>query len=329
MASVGLARPAAADAPALPSHLAVEWEAPSSCPDVAHVRTAIATTLGGSTARRAGPTLEARGVVTDVVPSTQPLFRLRIDLTAEGASETRTMEANSCATLENAFALVVAFAFDPSAAPPAPESPLVTPPSPASTPRTPSESAPPSFAVLGGPLLAAGAGALPFPAYGVGGRLAIEAGPRWELGGTFWPEQPASVPVDASGRAGANVWLATVEPSACLALAAGVVAPCLGAEAGATGATGTGIANPSRGVSWWLAPTASLSLRVSLARGVGLRFRVEGGVPVFRPSFTLENVGAEGPVQAFRPAPAFGAVSIEPEFSLFSTERGDGRHVLR
>jgi hypothetical protein len=40
----------------------------------------------------------------------------------------------------------------------------------------------------------------------------------------------------------------------------------------------------------------------------------------------LENVGSEGSVQAFRPAPVTGVFSFEPEFQLFSTEGRESRH---
>src|SRR6202041_2960038 len=114
-----------------------------------------------------------------------------------GASEAKAMDAATCDTLADAFALVVAFTFDPSVGrrrPPAtaaPESasaaavtrheqPALSHEQPApATEATPTR-------LLAGPLVALGAGALPFPAYGLGGRIALEAGPRWELAGMVW-----------------------------------------------------------------------------------------------------------------------------------------------
>jgi hypothetical protein len=143
----------------------------------------------------------------------------------------------------------------------------------------------------------------------------------------FWPRQSASVVVDPSRTVGAGVGLATLEPSACLAFARGAMGSCVGGEIGAMQGRGTGVPVTGSGTSWWLALRAGLSLRAPVAPGVALRFRLDVGVPLFRPSFLVENVGPEGSVQVFRPAPAFGVVSVEPEFQLFSTDRPESRHV--
>ncbi len=241
------------------------------------------------------------------------------------------MDAESCETLADAFALVVAFTFDPNVGLRPPAALATTKPERA-TPVGERRDVPSPPEGIGarmaaGPLVATGAGALPFPAYGVGARVAVEAGPRWELAGTFWPERSASAVADPSHTVGAGVWLAAVQPSACLPFARGAVASCVGAEVGAMQATGTGVPNTGHGTSFWLALTAGLSLRVPVAPWFCLRFRLDAGVPFLRPSFVVENVGAEASVQAFRPAPVFGVLSVEPEFQLFSTDRRDGRHV--
>jgi hypothetical protein len=325
-AGLCLTRSAFAD-PDLSPGLSIAWDAPGTCPDVAHVRTTLAALLAGSTPGR-GPELVAKGSVT----GREGRFVLRIQLDSKGASETKTMGAGSCQTLVDAFAIVVAFTFDPTVGPRPPAA--VDPPQPERATSIARRSEPPlppaagpGTRIVAGPLIALGAGALPFPAYGVGARLAVETGPRWELAGMFWPEQSASVVADASHTVGAGVWLAALQPSVCVSFARGAVASCAGGELGAMQARGTGIPVPGSGTSWWLALTAGLSLRATVAQGIFLRVRIDVGVPFFRPTFVLENVGPGGSVQAFQPAAVFGALSIEPEFQLFSTGPGQSRHV--
>jgi hypothetical protein len=330
LAGLCFARSVSADEDPFQGKLSVAWDARGSCPDVAHVRAAIASMLGGSTRGHDLTPLTASGAVTEA----EGRFRLRIQLDSKGASETKAMDAETCGTLADAFALVVAFTLDPSVG--------LRPPALADVPRTdatasvptrrepPASSSPPEVQdtrFLAGPLVALGAGALPFPSVGVGARVAVETGPRWELAGMFWPEQSASVILPSSQIVGANVWLATAQPSACVPFARAVGALCAGGELGAMKANGVGVPVAGSGTSWWLAATAGVALRATLTHAVALRLRLDAGVPVFRPSFVLDNVGGGGPVQAFRPAPVFGVLSFEPEFQLFSTDRREARHV--
>lgn len=326
VAGLGLSGLAIADGDSLQGGLSVAWDAPAGCPDIAYVRATVGSMLGRSTSENRLSQLTASGAVTEA----EGRFRLRIQLDSKGASETKTMDAGACATLADAFALVVAFTFDPSVGlrPPAtvaaPQPELAS--SVVASSELPSPRGP-GTRLLAGPLIALGAGALPFPAYGVGARVALEAGPRWELAGMFWPEEPASVVAGASQTVGASVWLADIQPSVCVSFARGAVASCVGGELGAMRASSTGVPVSGSGRSWWLAATAGLSVRVPLAPAVDLRFRLDVGVPFLRPRFMLENVGPEGSVQAFWPAPVFGILSFEPEFQLFSTDQGASRHV--
>jgi hypothetical protein len=331
LALLGLTSPALAGEAPLPAGLSVAWQAPRSCPDAAHVRAAVASMLGESTAVRGTSGLAASGTVTEI----DGRLHLQVRLDSSGASEDKAMDADACATLADAYALVVAFTYDPSLAsspPPAMTAaavPLAPPPTQPGTPAPVRIEAPatvgPGFRLAGGPLAAVGAGALPFPAYGVGARVALETGARWELAGMFWPSQSTTVAAGSSGTVGAGVWLADAEPSVCLPLAHGAVAPCVGGALGAMHARGTGVTTVGVGTSWWVAVTAGVSLRAALAPGFDIRFRLDVGVPIFRPSFELDDVGSEGTVRAFQPAPAFGALSIEPELRFFSTNpRGAG-----
>ncbi len=285
--------------------------------------------VGESTARGTS-SLAASGTVTDV----EGRLHLQVRLDSSDASEEKAMDADACATLADAYVLVVAFTYDPglsSRPPPASTAvslPLAAPEPTAPAPDPGKAPAPsgPGLRMAGGPLAAVGAGALPFPAYGVGARVALETRVRWELAGTFWPSQSTSVAATSSGRVGAGVWLADAEPSLCVPLAGGAVAPCIGGALGAMRARGTGVSTVGVGTSWWLAVTAGASLRATLAPGFDVRFRLDVGLPVFRPSFELDDVGSQGTVRVFHPAPVFGALSLEPELRFFSTNRGPAGH---
>jgi hypothetical protein len=324
LALLGQARPALAGDAHLPPGLSVAWQAPLPCPDAAHVREAVASLVGESTAARGSSGLAASGTVTEVGGR----LHLQVRLDSSGASEEKAMDSDACATLADAYALVVAFTYDPSLAS-SPVAVMTAAPAPVAAPPTePRPPAPggPGWRLAGGPLAAVGAGALPFPAFGVGARVALETGARWELAGMFWPSQSTAVGAGSSGTVGAGVWLADAEPSVCLPLAGGAVAPCIGGALGAMQARGTGVTTVGVGTSWWLAVTAGVSLRAALAPGIDLRFRLDVGVPIFRPNFELDDVGSQGTVSAFQPAPAFGALSVEPELRFFSTNRGGAGH---
>ncbi len=321
-----VACPAVADGNPSQGRLSVVWDAPARCPDVARVRATVASMLERSTP---GTFLEL--AATGTVTEHDGRFALRIQLDSKGASETKTIDADACETLADAFAFIVAFTFDPTVG----RRPwgMVAAPQPERMPsvavrrrEVPTAVARNPTSLAAGPLIASGAGALPFPAYGVGALVAVDTGPRWELAGMFWPEQSASV-VDGSHTVGASVWLATVRPSACASFAHGAIASCAGGELGTMQGRGTGVPNLGSGRSWWLAVSAGLSVRAVVAPRVSLRFRLDVGLPFFRPSFVLDNVGPGGSVQAFQPAPAFGVLSFEPEFELFSTALTESRHV--
>jgi hypothetical protein len=325
---------AAVASAASPPGLALAWEAPPACPDVGQVRAAIASMLD-SPAKMDSANLVARATVTEEAPGR---FAMRAVIEARGASETKLVDADSCATLAEAYAVIVAFRIDPSAASRAPavarSSPLVAAPAHAPPPRSPPESrGGAGLRAAVGPAVTTGVGLLPFPSYGVGAAVAVEQSLRWELAATYWPAQPSWVTssglVDPSRTYGAKVQLASVQPSVCVPLARGVIGLCVGAQVGAMSAdgTGSGVVRPDSGQSWWLAFLAGVALRWRPVEWLDVRVRVDGGVPVFRPTFVLENVGPHGPVEAYRPAPAFAMISLEPEVRFFSTESKEDRHV--
>jgi hypothetical protein len=326
----------AAAPPSSGPHLS--WTAPDGCPTEATVRAAVDAMVGTPRSQGRGSDVSAAGVVT----GDPGRFMLESRVEIGGLAEAKTVTAESCATLADAYAVIVAFAVDPSAGarlpPPLPprldnEPSAVRPADRASkgnahptslpiSPRASGARGSPSVRI--GPSIATEMGLLPGPAYGLGGRVSVDAGPRWELAATVWPERSsatATPPTSVFPYAGALVGLFTVEPSACAGFWRDAAAVCVGAEVGRMHATGTGLPTTRTGVSWWLAPTLSLAARVPLGGREGpvdLQVRLGIGVPVFRPSFVLDQVGPGGSVEVYRPLPAFGLVSIEPELRAFS-----------
>ena len=324
-----------------PSHspLRATWTAPEGCPDEASVVAAIEAMVGAAYVQEHGSDLVAEAVVRG-----GPVrFSLDARIERSRVSEAKTMEAESCQTLADAYAVIVAFALDPASGvslpvpvPPPSALPLassrkqVAPPAPAET-KSASERVRvahpfrlPAFEV--GPFGAVGLGMLPFPSLGVGARVSVEAGLRWELAGTYWPERFASASVGSTSAVGAYVELATVGPSVCKSFERDAVAVCIGADIGAMSGKGADVPNFSSGTSWWVAPTSAVSVRLSLTRMASLRFRLDVGVPIYRPSFVVDNIGGIDGVKAYQPAPAFGAISLEPEFLLFSTDSFGAGH---
>jgi hypothetical protein len=307
----------------------LEWSAPTVCPDANQVRAAIHGMLDASSWSRAPAGMIARGAVSQ---GDDGRFVLRVQIDAGGASETKTIDADTCATLADAYAVIVAFAIDPGARPRENLSASAGPSRETPTHPTPAEELPPPIPTRGvvGPLFVAGAGFLPFPAVGVGARIGIESTLWWQLAGVYWPERTASVAMGPGTTIEAHVTLVSIEPGVCLPMLRGAVATCAATELGVMPATGTGMARPGSGQSPWIAPSAAVAFRVPVARVVDLRLRLGVGFPILRPTFVAQNIGPQGlVVQVYQPAPVFGTVSVEGAVSLFSTESGEARHVGR
>lgn len=194
-----------------PSHsrLRATWIAPEGCPDEASVVAAIEAMVGVAYVQEHGSELVAEAVVR----GWPGRFSLNARIERGRVAEAKTMDAESCQTLADAYAVIVAFALDPAsgvslpaAEPPPAASPSASPGKPVPPP-APAETKSASGPARGahpfrappldvGPFGAVGLGMLPFPSLGVGARISVEAGLRWELAGTYWPERFSSASVD-------------------------------------------------------------------------------------------------------------------------------------
>jgi hypothetical protein len=308
----------------------IAWEAPQECPGADAVRAAVWATTGSDRPSRAHADVTARAVVT---ANPAGGFTMRLAIETDGASETKTVDASSCGTLADAYAVIVAFRFDPEAvgraAAPVHVVPVAVAPA-SVAPEEPSVSRRP-FHLGAGPVVATGMGALPFPAYGIGGAVEAEYGLRWALAATYWPPQTAWAKVASplgSHAYGAAVQLASVEPSACVAVFRRVLGLCGGVEVGAMSASGRGpgLVRSSGGASLWLSFTGGVEFELPAASFMAVRVRLDAGIPAFPPSFTIDNAGSTPSALAYRPAPVFALLRLEPLFRLFTTDSGEARH---
>jgi hypothetical protein len=334
------ASPASAQ-PAWPDGLVVDWQAPPGCPDDAYVRSRIVSTLSGSarsTALARPTTFRAR------VASAATGFQLEVRTTTADIAETKVVDAERCEMAAEAFALIVAFAVDPasSALPPAsapaspslPSEPVAPSPPPSERTSVSSHAAErPSTAVTTsapplslGPIVATGAGILPMPALAVGGAIALGASPRWELDGRYWPARQVDLTTDM-GPGAVRVSLLSARVSGCVPWSEhGRWAACLGAELGRMRGEGVGVTSPDFGDSWWAAPSVGIAARLPIAPHFDVRWRLDVGVPFFRPRFTIQHADVPREVEGFRPAPIFATLTFEPELTFFATEQRANGH---
>lgn len=314
-----------------PPALVIEWEAPSDCPDAEQVRGAVWAAVGSTRPSRTA-NVTARAVVTKGAGG----FTMRLAIETDGALETKTVDADTCATLADAYAVIVAFRFDPeSAGRVVPPPRMHVPPSdveaasPAPGPSAPAR----RFRLGAGPVLATSIGELPFPAYAIGAAAEAEYGMRWSVSAAYgWSWQTGWAPTTAAGSPvyGATMQLLSVQPSACLPVAGGVIAFCGAVELGAmiASGTGSGVVRSKVGTAPWLSFLGGVEFELPVARFVVVRIRLDAGIPASRPTFTVDDAGAVGSVAvAYQPDSVFGLLRLEPLFPLFSTDSSEPRHI--
>lgn len=171
-----------------------------------------------------------------------------------------------------------------------------------------------------GPLVATGAGILPMPALAVGGAIALGTSPRFEIEGRYWPARQVDLATDM-GPGAVRVSLLSTRFSVCLPWTErGRFAACLGAEMGRMRGEGVGVTSPDFGDSWWMAPSAGIAARWPLASYLDIGVRLDVGVPLFRPRFTIQHADVPREIEGFRPAPIFATLTLAPEMTFFATE---------
>lgn len=302
---------ARADEPVL-----LTWNAPAGCPSGAAVRGQVERILGGATNHR----VVARADVTEAAPAD---WSVHLVTDVDGARGERTLDANSCASLANATALIVALAVDPSRARAAQSTmPGARVAHPSAPELTAPQSAPPSHTLKVQALVAAGAafdvGTLPSPA--VAGQLALGAlfGPlRLEVSGADWFAQRATKDVDGASE-GVRIHLFDAALRACVRDRFGLgfeLNPCLGASVVVASSDGFGPApafTPQHELSAWGAAGASLLAEWNFAGPWALRASVGADVPLVRRNFVVRLSG-QPDVGLHRPSVVAGTASLGVE----------------
>jgi hypothetical protein len=311
----------------------VVWDAPAACPETSEIRSKINALLGHGGSRR--EPVAARASVSAAGTG----FTAHIELRVSGGSESKVLHADDCATLADAYALIVAFVLDPSAGQAGGTSVQSDPqPASAAASQRPSSREPTRGArrlgarrfVLGAAAVGAlGVGQLPFPGLGAGARLNAGRYVYGELGALYWPARDQSISTP-EGTAGAEVSLVTAESALCVPVIRETLAVCLGMGAGSIRARGTGVAHPADDRSVWVSAGAAVTTVLPISGRFALRFRLALGAPFNRPRFVLNELGPEEETRtAFRPEPLFGTFSLEPELRFFSTDSRRGGHGRR
>jgi len=307
-----------------PPRLAIEWSAPSECPDVNRALQWIDAMAEADLLETAPdaidpPGLRARVTIIHATPEgapadSQPSFRATVELQwAEGGTESRTLAATDCEVLGDAVALVVGVALDPVAVADALAEPRshaasamldVAPPFTTTRPatRNADESTPTAFT--------SGSRLNPAPwsfglraSVGMSGFVLPSAGVTTAVEGTF-----GRGPV--LGRFGVQ---ASIPPSETLApgvsqsfrLVAGLLRGCwvpaakrwrfplcAGADAGAVFAKSEGAALTRQEQQWapWAAVAADLQAEFAVGRSVGLFTGLGLHVSVYRSRFHVDGL---------------------------------------
>ena len=338
-----LAAAAAASAQGTPSNVDVAWSAPLECPSRAAVLGEVRAILegGAKTGPQSPPPpastphpVDARAVVTRTGQGWHVELAIRSD---QGSGE-RSLDADSCAELASAVALIVALAVDPTrrAAPPpvadaAPAVEDAAPPAPDAGPPAPPTRA--EEAEADGPRIAFGAaGAADFgalPAAAVGGAVSV-AGlyrrARLDARGRIFASQRTGDP--SRPAQGVDLSYLGFDARACFAVVAtgraardGVaISPCLGVDVSRL--SGNGFAGQTgqktlSGNGVWLGAEGGLLGTWALGSIVALRVGVDLLVPTSRPAFVVLAPDGTTAASLHRPAPVGGRVDLGAELRFW------------
>jgi hypothetical protein len=312
-----LSAPPASGAPVIVGSLHFDWVPVQGCPQARAVLDSAETLLGQEIRFALRYPLELRAVVVH----TGSGLRLTIESVQRQHRWVRQVQAESCADLADASALILALAIDPTLAQrrristpqppvrsfePEPESSVPRPTGSrgatrtvrAATPRT--TDGPNTVHTAGKGNMApwfelsllADEGALPDIAAG----LSLTTGlrwPHWEavLGATWLPTRETFV--TRSPDKGGNFELLAVQARPCAVVGWGSLSSssCAVFEVGTLFGRGFGAREDSLGSDTWYAPGLGHAVRLGLLRHAALALSVLALLPLRRPEFYLVNVG--------------------------------------
>jgi len=299
--------PATAVGAELGRGIELQWIAPAGCPDEGWAQRAIQGYLGRRKLDSAKP-IDVRVAIT---PVTGGRFRAAISL-GGGASGDRRFEGATCARVGDAAVLIVALMFDPVEV----VTQMEEPAEPRRTEigasaeaerRAMSGRAPKSFELA---FQAAGdVGSLPEPTVGAGLAAGVRLG-RTSFAADAMAWFPRRAFAGSNAESGGEIGLYTASVRGCVAAIhmwerSLELDPCVRAEAGLTNGRGFGIAEPTSSTNPWGAVFVGLSMRQLSTTSLGAWLAVEGGVPIVRPNYVIEELGT-----VFRAGPLLARVSF-------------------
>jgi len=292
-----------------PVSLRLTWDAPPECPtsddvkrDVQHI-----TRVRPD---RPPPMLQVEGLVT----VGQGRYRLLLLTLRDGQSGSKQIEAQSCASLSGAAALVIALAYgdgvevvDGDAATAEAEPPLLPRKEGAPVPSPtdsgePKASAPPSTLWSAWASGAASSGLL--ATTGFGARLGAWLGNsdwRATAHGTYWPAHTA----DTQGFV-ASFEAVTTEVGLCRRVTTAALFACASVEAGAIRGWSIGTTHDGQATAPWFAMAPSIVLAVPLGIELDLRVEAELAISLGRPRFSIAGRDDIYSVGQFVPMGALG-----------------------
>lgn len=190
----------------------LRWDAPAECAVGGQVRADVRRLLssgGGKDRNQPRPQAYVRVENLGV-----ERWRAYVGMSADGVSTARGIEANSCAALAEASAVMLAMLVDPTAANAVPAPVVVSGAPPVVPERAPAAARPP-WGALSSVSVAGGHGAVPFPALGV----ELTAGARYrtvsaELVFHATTAIAQAYPTEGSGRAELAMWELSLRPCA-------------------------------------------------------------------------------------------------------------------
>lgn len=301
-----------------PSAVSLTWEAPAGCPSSERILSETDRILAGSTVRT-DPPIEARARVRQEGER----WLLSLETRRGDTAGSRELEGESCTALGEAMIVILVLMIDPALVAEAP--PRLEPEPEAKPPIAPAPvvvaapapaPAAPAGCRWGRPALALSAlgdvGALPAPA--AGGELSFGIR-RCALGATAAVRglYPRTGEAELDAGAGGDFWLLAAGGAAALRADLGALAigGRAGLEAGAMSGRGVGINHPDAGRALWLAASGGVTLAVPLGARLAAVLGVDLVVPLRRPRFIIDDLGA-----VHRPAAVTGRAALGLELAL-------------
>lgn len=317
----------------------LEWYVPADCAHESDFRRQVTRLLDGRDALA-----QVAPVRVQITRRDDATWQLELDLTVEGTTVRRIVEAPRCPPLVEAATIIVVMATEPSSTPPstvrqpgrsAPQkwlppdteiaSELTVPARPSPPARSMKQEEPVPVPVplrLGGGVGAhAGTGAVPGFSAAAAVHANLSYGP-WtvRLEAAWWPSRQ----VHLDGRAaGAQVDLATVGVVACRDLVGDrwTLAACAELELGRLRARGVDVVNPREPDAFWAALGVGPALRWAISSRWSVWTVAGVAVPLRRPQFVVDGGGG-----LYRPAPAGFQLAAGLTFRLPVTETGRSEH---